>query len=271
MKESGGVKTSRTVMANPERKRITCSLRIKCGTPESGGPANVGAMVLYKDTVACSACVKEKLDTMSKLPSPDGASSGNNGNKRRHRSARERLLHYVRGDLHCLARHARAAMADERQLLKRRMRYRVQKIAGDVRRFFDDECCRSRPEPAMLAEDQIAIRELMTKLERLRYHKRRAEKRAAWGAKHTPDPYVHRVQHCNTCGARRHRDCLATDNMMLFVLFALVMGCLDFRPPYMDRKVSAANNRAADVEREQAAAARAAAAAARKQAAAAKN
>ena len=108
-----------------------------------------------------------------------------------------------------------------------------------------------RPLPEVLDAPTLILRNSLTQQERTRYRARRAEKRAEWRENNPqyankPAPaLLHRVQQCNTCGVVRHRDRLSCDNMMLFVLYALVMGSFSARPPYMNREAAAAARAAA--------------------------
>lgn len=90
----------------------------------------------------------------------------------------------------------------------------------------------------MLDQAKIDIRQALTERERIRYRKKRKQKRAEWRAYAETQKTLWRVRQCNTCGAMRHRDQHSCDNMMLFVLYALVMGSLRCRPPYLTPPVN---------------------------------
>ena len=224
----------------------------KCKTPEQ-------PLARWRNDVICYSCAKKKQQRpaaakqqqqQSSSSSSSSAASAaaaaiehrpkDSNSKRRKRkryvSARDRLVHTAAGDVRCIARYSRGAVADEFAMCKRRMRHRRDQIDGDVSRFFAGYYPKgSRPLPELLLGHKVAVRQKLTFLERKRYREKRKKKHDAWLEKHTPQERIHRVLQCNTCGVVRHRDQHSCDNMLLLVLYALIKGEFTARPPYLAR------------------------------------
>ena len=197
---------------------------LQCSNPMC--KKTTGALVRCGYKSFCTECVNDELRRQeNELKKP----------RRTRLSGRDRAVHYAKGDTK--RESLTGAVVDLLARMMRRLTLRCEPIAGAVREFFYTYYSpqKYRPEPEPLDQAKIDIRRMLTWKERRRYRKKRAEKRAAWRRSHEGEQLLWRVRQCNTCGAVRHRDQHSCDNMMLFVLYAIVAGSLRSRPPYLER------------------------------------